>query len=99
MTNPELKRGTKEYEISRIKLYKTTFNSCKCRSYVIRKCCRHIENYRKWFIDKNLDVDKLIPEKNANAVEFVEKYGENLLNVLKARGDVYEKLGLLWKLS
>jgi len=79
--------------------------TCTCPHYLYRLAksggmCKHIQ-------EELLKFEKLIPkalefietnENGVDAVEFVELFGEEILQVLKQRGEVYEKLGRLYKL-
>ena len=97
--------GSDEYEQSRCEFYGTTLYSCRCRGYIFRKTCRHVDFKRKKLIDKDDHTDKYYKEALASisggieAVPFVEKYSEDLLKKAKIVGDVFEKHGRLYLLK
>jgi len=79
--------------------------TCKCPNYKFRLAktggmCKHIIEELDKFEKKIPQALEFIKTEGdgVDAVKFVETFDETLLNILKKRGTVYEKLGRLYKL-
>ena len=83
------------YEFSRCKKYGTTLYSCTCPGYGFRRTCRHVDFLHNRMVEN--EGEKPVVTSGMNAVEFVEKWGEDRLQKLKLVGDVFEKQGCLYK--
>lgn len=73
--------------------------SCTCKDFIFRKAkagglCKHLIKEIERCTGKQLDFIKII-EKDNEAINFIEKYGEEKLDILKMQGDVFEKGGKL----
>lgn len=84
------------YEESRCKIYGTTIYSCSCPGYSFRKMCRHVEYLRNKLVGKQIDTPVITDGEEA--IAFVEKYGEEMLEKMKVVGDVFERHGKLYRL-
>ena len=89
-----------KYKRERIKHYHTTLDSCECMSFKYRcqrfglKCKHQI-----WLLDFiKKDIDNIQIEDGEDALEFVKRYNERTLNILKQKGEVYERKGKLYRL-
>lgn len=99
--------GLESYELSRCKFYRTTIYSCTCTGYKFRRNCRHVEFMRRKLTTnkEGQKDDQIYSEALASvasrceAVVFVEKYGEEMLEKMKVIGDVFERHGKLYKLE
>lgn len=68
--------------------------SCTCPDYRYRQAkvgglCKHINQVLKKITGDGLDYLKAI-EANPDPIDFIEKYGEDVLNGLKLRGEVLD---------
>jgi len=73
--------------------------SCTCPDYIYRKAkvgglCKHINQVLKDIENKNINFLEHI-RKNNDVMDFLDKYGEQQLVILKRKGDVIEKGGKL----
>ena len=73
--------------------------TCTCPDYRFRRAksgtlCKHIQKAIESITDEKIDYMKII-QNNDDAVVFVEKYGEEVLDKLKFEGSVYEVRGKL----
>ncbi|KKL16945.1 hypothetical protein LCGC14_2490450 [marine sediment metagenome] len=104
-----MSEGSDAYEQFRCEKWNTTLYSCHCPGYQFRKKCRHIDFLRSKFIkgngktnsNPNLTYDKALESvvDGAEATEFVEKYGEDVLDKSKLIGDLFERHGKLYRLE
>ena len=85
------------YEYSRCNKYGTTIYSCTCPGYGFRHICRHVEFLRRKMTEGSST--KFTFENGVDAVDFVEKWGEQKLEQMKLIGDVFERHGKLYKLE
>ena len=82
----------KMYDVDTIKM------TCSCPGFVYRYkakgYCKHITKALN-DIDKNFNLNNLIDyiKQDNDAVHFVNKFGEEMLNHLKTMGDVIENKG------
>ena len=89
--------GKNVWEVDTIKL------TCTCPDYRFRRAkvggfCKHILDFLKKINNGELDYKSII-EKDNDAVIFTDRYGEEILDMLKAKGDIYEKAGKLFYLD
>ena len=76
--------------------------SCTCPHYLYRLkrsggLCKHIQTELDKYKDQ-LEKAKEFIKTNNNAIEFVEMFGEEVLNLLKKQGEVFENNGKLEEL-
>lgn len=82
-------------------IYDVNLNTltCTCKDYRFRKAkvgglCKHLIREIERCTNKKLDFTEII-EKDDDAVNFIDKYGESTLDSLKMQGDVFEERGRL----
>lgn len=76
---------------------------CTCAHFIFRMKnmggeCKHIRQVRKMLVPDKTKLKQIISdiwEGNNDCVELVERYGEDAVNYLKNKGDVFEKSGKL----
>ena len=73
--------------------------TCSCPDYHFRKAkvgglCKHLIKEIERCTNTKLDFTEII-EKDDDALNFINKFGEETLELLKRRGDVFEERGRL----
>lgn len=92
----ESKTTGKIYIIDTIKL------TCTCPNYIYVKAkvggiCKHIEEELKKLTINRDEALKFLETEN-DAIKFITNFSEELLEVLKVSGEVYEKLGKIYRI-
>lgn len=90
------KKTGKIYDVDTIKL------TCTCPDYTYNRAkngdiCKHIKDELKKLVNDKTEALEFLNNEN-DAVKFIENFSEDLLVVLKVNGEVYEKLGKLYKM-
>jgi len=93
--------GNEIYMEERCELYNTNLEKCNCIGFKSFKKCYHIgyKLYKRQDELDKLDINDFEFENAMSVIKFIEKYGEDVLNKLKMKGEVYEKNALLFELK
>lgn len=94
--NHKSKTSDKIYIIDTIKM------TCTCPHYLYRLSkfggiCKHIKEELEKLTIKREEALEFLDNEN-DAIKFIANFSEELLEVLKITGEVYEKLGILYKI-